>query len=278
MIQIRTMTEADIPLGMALKLQNGWNQLEGDWRRLLAMEPDGCFVAEWNGVGVGTAGTCSFGHVAWIAMVLVDAAKRKHGIGTALMEHALAYLERRGAHSIRLDATPLGQPVYEKLGFAPEYQLARFEGVLSASPAGTGIEPVSAEAMTEICHYDRHITGTDRQKLIMRLFGERPEAMRQVRLDGKLHGFATARSGARAWQIGPCLADSTAAPLLFADVCHRLAGQQVFLDIPLANRPAVALAEQRGLNIQRHLLRMGRGPTIQERIDALWATSGPEKG
>src|SRR5262245_64942987 len=88
MLRIRTMTPADIPLGMRLKSQNGWNQLEADWQRLLAMEPDGCFVAEANDVGVGTACTCVFGSVAWIAMVLVDAERRKQGIGTALMEHA----------------------------------------------------------------------------------------------------------------------------------------------------------------------------------------------
>src|SRR5262249_6423074 len=106
MLRIRTMTPADIPLGMRLKAQNGWNQLEADWKRLLAMEPDGCFVAETDGVGVGTACTCVFGPVAWVAMVLVDAERRKQGIGTALMEHTLAYLEGRGVRSVRLDATP----------------------------------------------------------------------------------------------------------------------------------------------------------------------------
>src|SRR5437667_10563558 len=104
MLRIRAMTEADLALGMRLKRQNGWNQLEADWQRLLALEPDGCFVAEADGVGVGTAGTCVFGPVAWIAMVLVDAERRKQGIGTALMKHTLTYLDRRGVRSVRLDA------------------------------------------------------------------------------------------------------------------------------------------------------------------------------
>ena len=30
--------------------------------------------------------------------------------------------------TIRLDATALGRPIYEKLRFAPDYELARFEG------------------------------------------------------------------------------------------------------------------------------------------------------
>src|SRR4051794_33231462 len=49
MIRIRHMTLADVPLGMRLKTAAGWNQVEADWLRMLALEPDGCFVAEWDG-------------------------------------------------------------------------------------------------------------------------------------------------------------------------------------------------------------------------------------
>ena len=137
---------------------------------------------------------------------------------------------------------------------------------------------VTPEQLPEICQLDQSVTRTDRRKLITRLHGERPEIMRQVRRDGRLVGFATARPGARAWLLGPCLADASAGPQLFAYLFHRFAGQPVFLDIPLDNRPAAAFAESMGLKVQRHLLRMGRGPRIQERVEALWSGSGPEKG
>src|SRR5438094_512550 len=66
------MTAADVPLGMELKRFAGWNQTEADWRRLLDLEPDGCFVAELDGTPSATLATCIFGAVAWIAMVLVQ--------------------------------------------------------------------------------------------------------------------------------------------------------------------------------------------------------------
>ena len=69
MIAIRLMTTRDVPLGMRLKEQAGWNQTEADWRRFLHLEPDGCFVAELDGVPVATTTTCVFGTTAWIAMV-----------------------------------------------------------------------------------------------------------------------------------------------------------------------------------------------------------------
>jgi GNAT superfamily N-acetyltransferase len=136
-LQIRAMTAGDIAVGMRLKHQAGWNQLDADWLRFLAMQPDGCFVAELDGVPVGTTVAVVFysipgrtGPVAWIAMVLVDPGHRNRGIGTALMEHALKFLDARKVPSIRLDATPLGQPIYEKLGFIPQFVLARHERTL----------------------------------------------------------------------------------------------------------------------------------------------------
>src|SRR5258707_9241947 len=117
MIRIRTMTAADLPLGLRLCRSAGWNQTEADWQRFLDLQPDGCFVAEYNGTPAGTTTTCIFGSVAWIAMVLVEESARGRGIGTALLHHALEFLDDRGVATIRLDATPLGLSLYERLGF-----------------------------------------------------------------------------------------------------------------------------------------------------------------
>ena len=99
MLRIRGMTVADIPLGMRLKEQAGWNQVEADWRRLLDLQPDGCFVAELDGIPAGTVTTCRFGPVAWVAMMLVDESFRSRGIGRALMSRALDDLDSAGVRS-----------------------------------------------------------------------------------------------------------------------------------------------------------------------------------
>ena len=135
MITIRTMTAADVPLAMVLKEQALWNQTPADWQRFLELEPDGCFVALWQGQPAGTAAAFVFDAVGWIAMVLVHRALRGRGIATRLLEHALAYLDQRGVRTVRLDATPLGRPIYERLGFAPQWELARLGGVAAVSGA-----------------------------------------------------------------------------------------------------------------------------------------------
>src|SRR5438105_1328482 len=169
MTSVRLMTEADVPLGMRLKAANGWNQTEADWRRYLELQPDGCFVAALDGAPVGTLTSCIFGPVAWIAMVLVAAEHRGRGLGKALMRHALEFLEGQGVRTVRLDATPLGQPLYEKLGFGAEYTLHRYEGTLPPAGAVAGVEPLRADQIEEVCRLDQAVTSTDRRKLLQRL-------------------------------------------------------------------------------------------------------------
>jgi len=284
LLQIRTMTAADVPFGLHLSTQAGWNQLAADWQRHLALEPAGVFIAELDGVPVGTTATCRFGPVAWIAMVLVAESVRGQGVGKALMTHAIAYLDGHGAASIRLDATPLGQPLYEKLGFTAEFALTRYAGTLQAVadyPYHEKASPVATAAPAQyaaLCAWDRAVTATDRRGLLLQLFAEQPAVVRLVGSDGQVAGFMASRPGAHARQLGPCLGTTAAGAALFADAWERHAGERVFLDVPDDNRPAVTLALQMGLTAQRPLVRMGRGVRVAEDVSRLWASFGPELG
>jgi hypothetical protein len=200
------------------------------------------------------------------------------------MEHALRFVDGQGVRTVRLDATPMGQPLYEKLGFAVEYSLVRYEGRLQAAvdypfeekaSAVSTAQPDEWEAMMAL---DQAVCATDRRKLLQRLFAERPESVRVVRRGGQVAGYLTVRPGELALQVGPCMASAQAGPLLLADAWQRYASQRVFLDVPTDNKVAVAFAEQMGLKVQRPLTRMGRGPRVNEDFQRLWASFGPELG
>jgi GNAT superfamily N-acetyltransferase len=263
---------------MRLKAQAAWNQLEADWLRFLDLQPDGAFVAELDGAPAGTVATCIFGPVAWVAMVLVDAALRGRGLGRALMERALDFLDGAGVRSMRLDATPLGQPLYEKLGFLPEYLLTRFEGTSPRGEVSPGVSAAGPEHVDALVQLDRAVTGTDRERMIVRLLEEYPDEARVVESPAGVEGYLLARPGARAWFVGPCVARGGAGPLLLADAWRRHAGVPIFMDIPEGNAPALTLARAAGLIPQRALTRMYRGVKVEERVADLWASSGPEKG
>jgi len=277
-VHIRTMTTKDLELGLSLSRQAGWNQTEADWLRLMYFEPEGCFVAELDGSAVGTTTTCVLDHVAWIAMVLVDENHRRRGIGTHLLRHALDHLDRRHVSTIRLDATGLGRPIYETLGFIPEYDLARYKGIAPSFPALPTAADASSDAYSDIIEFDKMITGTNREKMLTRLFEEFPRRLRTLRREGKIEGYLTMRPGANAVQIGPCIALKDAGLALLCDALGRCAGKYVFIDIPYNNAGAVKIAESSGLEIQRCFTRMYRGERVNDKLEALWASSGPEKG
>jgi GNAT superfamily N-acetyltransferase len=278
MIEIRRMIINDIQLGMKLSRQAGWNQTEPDWLRFLKMEPDGCFVAELAGRSVGTTNTCVFDSTAWIAMVLVDVDFRGRGIGTKLLKYALDYLDERKVKTIRLDATSYGQPIYEKLGFVPEYRLARFEGKAPSGKKETVLMKATPAIYTSIIEFDKCMSGTNREKMLGSFFKEFPEDVYVIRHGDKIEGYVITRPGANAIQIGPCIATGDTGSILLSDALGRCAGEPVFIDVPVNNTDAVKIAESSGLKIQRNFIRMYRGEQIKDDIKAIWSSSGPEKG
>ena len=60
-LHIRPFTEEDLAFADSLRALAGWNQTIADWRRFLATDADGCFVAELDGLPVGTATTTTYG-------------------------------------------------------------------------------------------------------------------------------------------------------------------------------------------------------------------------
>ncbi|MHC4434787.1 MAG: GNAT family N-acetyltransferase, partial [Planctomycetota bacterium] len=184
----------------------------------------------------------------------------------------------RQVRTIRLDATSFGQPIYEKLGFVPDYELARFEGRAPEVREGVTVTKATPDMFAEIIEFDRAMTGRERVKMLGRLFEEFPGNLRIARQSGELQGFITMRPGANAVRIGPCTASGEAGPALLGDAFRRCTGKPILVDIPLDNADAVKFAESNELAAQRTLTRMSWGTGAIDNAGASWASSGAEKG
>jgi GNAT superfamily N-acetyltransferase len=276
------MIESDIEAGMRLKTQAKWNQTHADWQRFLALQPDGCFVAECDHGVVGTITTCVFGCVGWIGMLLVDEQFRGQGIGTRLMERAMSFLREIGATRMRLDATEAGHPLHVKMGFRTQYKVVRFAGV-PVVPEGAGARAQSRAFqiadLPGLSSLDRTYTNVNRSRLLARLVEEPTIVTRVAGPSADVRGFLIERRGSEALQVGPAIAGSDkVGQALLIESFQRNAGHSVYVDVPADHNEAVHVARLVGLRPQREFSRMCLGQPCHERIDGLWAGSGPEKG
>jgi ribosomal protein S18 acetylase RimI-like enzyme len=276
------MTPADVAAGMRLKDLAGWNQTKEDWERFLQAEPEGCFVAEWNGQVAGTVTTITYeGRFAWIGMVLVDPQLRGKGMGTALLQKALDHLDAKKVPCVKLDATPQGKPIYARLGFRIEYEIERHsltrEASVKASP-----EMVSEGAanLGTFLEMDHEVFGADRSILLRSVAGSAPELVCIARQGSVVQGFALGRKGSRADHLGPWVAkNALAAREGLESFLLRSRREVVFVDVVRDNPWAPALLATKGFQFSRTLTRMYRGENAHPgRPDFLCAILGPEFG
>jgi GNAT superfamily N-acetyltransferase len=220
----------------------------------------------WQGERpVGTALALALGETGWIANVAVLPEARGRGTGGALTEAALAWLVAAGARGVHLLATELGQPVYERLGFAAE------GGVYDKYTVPMGLAPFAGEqpavgrgALKTALAIDAAATGERRAALIA------PFAARVRATHDRDAGYALALP----WGGGPIVAldDATARALWW-----RLYGSHAGLrwTVPAGNRAARLLARSYDLRPTGQSVRMryGVGAALAPvRLERIWAT------
>ncbi|MGD0090446.1 MAG: GNAT family N-acetyltransferase [Planctomycetota bacterium] len=268
----RLLLAADLPAAQRLRELAHWNQTGADWLNLLALEPQGCFAAEVNGLVIGTATTTRFlpdsgpGSFAWVGMVLVDPGFRGQGTGSTLLRRALDYLRGCGVETIKLDATPPGRALYLKHGFQDECNLERWAGQACSLPApACALAPLSGADLAAAAAYDALAFGANRHSILQAWFQSWPEAAVAAWEGQRLAGYALARRGANYCHAGPLVCDSPeTGRALLARVLQTIAGQPVIIDLFSENAWVRELAAQAGLRRQRELVRMSNLQSVAQ--------------
>ena len=281
----RVMTPEDIPATLNLCRTAGWNQLAADLEMFLHCSPDGCFVAQHNGRLVGTTATINYGNrVSWIAMVLVEAGMRNRGIGTQLMQAALDG-PLAACESVKLDATPAGKRVYDKLGFKDEFNIRRLMITKAPTPPAARehleIREMTAADLPAVEALDATVFGCARHNLFAGLLAMAPEyAWVALDASGRLLGFCNGRHGANCEYLGAITAgDLAIAKALAQRVFPRMAGRPILIDVPVAQSDFTAWLNGLGFAEQRFLMRMYRNSNrYLGNPKNVYALAGPEFG
>lgn len=271
---LQPLTDADVEAGAwELSTLVGWNQQPSDWRRLISDSPDGCFKLVDGDKLIGTVTTTLHGQrLAWIGMMLVHPDYRRRGLATDLMMAAIEFLRSRDVATIRLDATPLGRPLYEKIGFRADGSWSRWKAeAVNDLPNGDECPRLIALG-AELLELDRQAFGADRSAMLRRLAEEGRAVYGAA-------GYAMLRPGRIASQMGPVVAtDPQVASWLVREVLRGQPGPFIW-DVNAANPAAIELAQSLGFRPFRELERMTLGePVPPEQPERIYAFADPAIG
>jgi Acetyltransferase (GNAT) domain len=219
-------------------------------------------------------------HLAWLGMMLVAQAYRGRGIGKGLMRTALAHCQQRQIATVKLDATPAGRPLYDSLGFVPECEIERWQGMGHSKSEPDPESCCPYKMPSSLYQFDERAFRVSRKKLLDSLLEDGCFAP-ELQIDEStqsLQGYAFARAGARASYIGPVVAlKQEFCGGLLDSLLQRLAGA-IFVDICLGGEDMVSQLIRRRFVKQRSLTQMSLGQPIIRRSDMVFAIAGPELG
>jgi ribosomal protein S18 acetylase RimI-like enzyme len=262
-ISIRTLTDTDLESADAI-LKSAFQRSESsldDLSLFRKLQPKGVFLALQHGIPAGMVATIIYSNCAYVGLMGVHQDFQKQGIGLALMEHLLAWLDQQEIHQVMLDASPFGQPLYEKLGlvaFDEVYVLQRQTG-RPTYQRPTEVQFLSPQNLDLITATDERAFGANRNRLLQSLVEIYPErAFLLTDRHGRLAGYLIAQEK----RIGPWVMENTEdAELLLKAALSLPFHNQVSVVVPSENTDAIALLQRYGFEIVRVNRHMERGST-----------------
>jgi GNAT superfamily N-acetyltransferase len=164
-IEIHPFVESDLPSLSAVQ--------PPEWPDLLPyfqfyVEAAYCqpFKALYGTKFIGTGSVIFHRNTAWIAHIIVRENHRGCGIGKAITQHLIAIAEKQSPHTISLVATPMGEPLYAKLGFIKDSEYTFFREGQTEAPAMGSIIPAKPDRYEAILDLDKNVSGEDRGTLL----------------------------------------------------------------------------------------------------------------
>jgi len=209
-----------------------------------------CYVAERSGAIVGFAAARSYGSVAYIGPMAVDASARRQGIARNLMRKLIASLRSSSCSTLLLDATEPGVPLYEGFGFSQVDCTDVYERDVDGRPSARSAE-VAEHQLPAAFAIDRRIAGCDRSATLSR-FAQEPNAWLEVRERGYvlIHGRVA----------GPWLADCDSVARQLFDAALKARPQVNVVFSPRSNRESASILSDAGFHLVRSLRHLSYGP------------------
>lgn len=238
------------------------NSFKKQLQRYTAIQPEGWFVAELNSTVVGMVGAMDYGEFAYIGLMAVHPTVQRQGIGRALMEKLLNWLDARGTNVAQLDATEAGANLYPLFGFVEDSKRLVFQRdrTMHSPPSPSRVKTLCKENLSALIAFDVPIFGANRLPVFAAYLSELPDRAFVAYDDvGQITGYLFVQPAI----LGPWAASTPeAAKALLAMALQEPCDRVYRVLVPSANRAAVNLLERYGFIQQRELRHMRRGESV----------------
>lgn len=266
--QLRPMRAGDIAGAVALTQAEGWPHGLSDWAFHLS-HGSGWALESADEELLGTLIWWEFGEdFAMLGLIVVDRRFQGCGLGTRLMQHAVAALAGR---TLRLVATEAGYSLYQRHGFHPVAPVQQRQAVLKEVAAlapgpNEVLRPLLASDLEDVCRLDRDAIAMDRRALLRDVCSE-GEGL-ALEQSGTFAGFAVMRRAGRGQVVGPLVAQNEDQARLL--LSHLLAGCEDFcrIDVPGDPGELAGWLDEIGLPVVDEVtaMRAGTGPMSEGRV------------
>jgi ribosomal protein S18 acetylase RimI-like enzyme len=253
-MEIRPVKLADVDSALALINAEGWEYSKEEIERMIRLDPGGSFFyIDHKPVGVIT--TVTFGRTGVIGHLVVSKDARGRRVGQSLLKHAVDCLETAGIESIILYATPDGERLYKRYGFAVRGLAYATKAINNGEYDSSRTEllgRVVSKDLEQIIMMDQELFGDDRGKMIRHLHDEFPAHSFKAERDGRIVGYAFGRKSSVARDLGPwgCTStDRNDAEAVFGACVQSMGRGPVFFGVFQKNQQAWEIA------VKLHIMR-----------------------
>lgn len=281
-LSFRTATLDDLAAISDLRLQVG--MAPHDWALRLAIAPPNarCLVVEDQAgrlvaVGSGVAYT----PLGFVGNMMVAEDRRRQGIGSAVLDAVVAFLQERGCTRLELFATQQGRPLYARHGFTPTEpgSRAHLRHDLPLAP-GDDIMVTDGDerALRSLVEYDTPRFGGRRTPLLAAMLADDERPTLVARRGETVVGYGWLRVDED--RIGPWVADEPEiAAAILAEAFRRVPDHpELTANIPISNRRALEWLRSLGVEPDPWDGRMARGMPIPRREESIFGSAAGALG
>jgi N-acetylglutamate synthase-like GNAT family acetyltransferase len=265
----------------AVRIANtmNWDMTQEDFKFMVKLESQGCFVLFQDQERLGIATNISFGKVGWFGNLVVKEESRRKGAGRLLLQHSIEYLKKKNVSTIGLFAYPHLVKFYESFGFEPDIEFLVVKGKTTLQTNQGTKKKANKVDIPKILDFDNQCFGVNRKKLLKPILCSKNNLCFISSSNSDFTGYIMAKVQDKTAEVGPllCRANrSKEAVMLLKSVLANIAGFEVLMYLPKRDVALLNVLYKAGLKADFRVVRMFLGTPIAS--SCLYTAESLERG